>query len=535
MKSSCAIHRGLLALMTLSVFSVAARGQNQPPQDRPLVGISSALRNRTAEPCPLCRIAPGIFTVARTGATNAALTVSLAYDGTAKPGADYLELPRQVTLPAGAQTVDILLLGLDDQLVEGPEIVRATLLRPEPSQQPYLVSSDAVQAMIVIGDDESGAPEIRLDIVIPNEGAPFAVGTSIPISALGVWTQGELDQPVEFFAGDRLIGRSNPPQLDRPTIPGLPSAHTIVWNDAPTGQHVLSAHFPGSAKEPAVSPPVTIVVGSNTARPGVRIEATQPIAEESSAPYRRLPLRGIFTVSRTGPASSALSVFVHYSGSATSGTDYPAQPFLLTIPAGEVSAQIEIVPINDGIWEGIESVVATLSQCPPETRPPLGIACRDGFAIDPASGEATVFMRDDGATQASVSITQPKDGAVFALGETILIEAVAIDLEGYISRLEFYDGTILIGVSEIVFIRAPDPGTPIYHSFEWTNAAPGTHSLTAHGIASDGNVVASIPVNITVDAVADRVVLEIVRPENGAEFSPNAAVEIEVEARDPDD
>ena len=46
----------------------------------------------------------GVFTVSRTGATEASLLVFYELSGTARNGVDYLELPRTITIPAGQST-----------------------------------------------------------------------------------------------------------------------------------------------------------------------------------------------------------------------------------------------------------------------------------------------------------------------------------------------------------------------------------------------------------------------------------------------
>ena len=504
----------------------------------PTVSIHAA-QFRTAEPCPVCLVAPGVLVISRTGPTTEALTVYLQYDGTATPGLDYHSLPHQVSIPPSTNTAHVLVLPNDDLLAEGPEIVRATLVSPEMATPGYVVSPYSSEAMVVINDDEPGAPDLRLDIVDPGEGAQFAAGTTIEISALGVSTQGEVDRPVQFFAGNLLIGQSSPPALGRPSIPGLPSVHTIFWTNPPAGQHALTARFEYSFGEFVTSPRVNITVGGGT-RTVVSIEATREFAEESSYPYRRMPLRGEFTISRSGPTTEALNVFVHYSGTATPGVDYPALPFLARIPAGATATRIEVVPNDDGVPEGIETLIATLSHCPPDTVPPMGIPCYGGFDINPPREHATVYIRDDGTTQASLTITNPQDGATFSIGQTIPIEAVAIDLNGYINHVEFFDGHTLIGVSHIEFFRAPDPGTPIYHSFDWRGAAAGDHVLTARAvIANDpfGNdvfPVVSEPVHITVGPTNRLPRALIISPTNNAQFPPNTAIEIVADTRDPD-
>ena len=462
----------------------------------PLVGIHAS-QFRTAEPCPVCLVAPGVFTISRTGSTATPLTVHLQYDGSAAPGQDYNALPPQVTIPAGTNAAHFLVLPNDDLLVEGPEIVRATIVRPETATGAYGFSEHSRAAMVVIGDDEPGAPDLRLDIAQPKEAAQFAAAVTIEISVLAVWTQGEVDRPVQFFAGDRLIAQSSPPAFGRPPIPGLPSVHTIFWTNPPAGAHALTARYERSPGLFVASPPVNITIGG-TAPPVVSIHATQPIAEESSYPYRRLPFRGEFTIVRSGSTADPLNVFVHYSGTAAPGADYPAQPFLASIPAGAESTRIAVTPVDDGISEGIETVVAALSHCPPDSNPPMGIPCYGGFDINHSRARATVFIRDNGITEASITITNPADGATFAAGETVNIDAVAIDLNGYMGHVEFWDGPTLLGSSDIAFFRAPDPGTPIYHNFEWRGASAGDHVLTARSITHEGQPVSSQPVRITV-------------------------------------
>lgn len=411
--------------------------------DLPLVPVVSlrATRAETREPlcdpalCDAAVPAPGVFLLSRSGADlTSALSVLIQYTGTASNGTDYDSLPAFTTIPAGQESVEVLVSPRFDALVEGDETVLAAL-QPDPSMGPierYRVDPTQGTATVVIHDREA---------------------------------------PAEL--------------------------------------------------------------------PVVRVDATQPIAEETSHPFRRLALRGEFTVSRTGPTNELLSVFVRYSGMATPGADYPPLPFRVTIPAGATSTAIEVVPVDDRIAEGLETLVAVLSDCPPDTKPPLGMPCVGGLTIDPAHEQATVFLRDDGVTEASVVITNPPDGATFKAGDRILLEGVALDLHGYLSRVTFWDTAVeqQIGVSEIWFIRAPEDGTPIHHRFVWTNAAPGRHVLVARVLASDGRSVllSSPPVRITVEPAANQPPqVAITQPLAGTDFPSGVPVEIVAAVRDPD-
>jgi len=268
--------------------------------------------------------------------------------------------------------------------------------------------------------------------------------------------------------------------------------------------------------------------------PVVSIEATSRVAEESSFPYRRIALAGEFTIRREEPGDFAVWVFLEFSGTADAKDVADPLPWMVSIPAGETATTVRVMAVPDNLTEGIETLVATLSMCPPETQPPILMPCV-ALNIDPARASATVFLRDDGITRASIQLTQPNEGDRFKAGSTILFEAVAIDLEGYISRLEFLDGEHRIGVSELHFLVAPDPGTPIHHRFEWTGAETGGHELTARAALAHDLSVTSAPVHIVVEAGDNHPPFVFFdQPQPGTVFQAPARIEITAVAGDPD-
>jgi hypothetical protein len=90
-----------------------------------------------------------------------------------------------------------------------------------------------------------------------------------------------------------------------------------------------------------------------------------------------------------------------------------------------------------------------------------------------------------------VSLTGPANNAVFAQGSTITLSADATDSDGTVAKVEFYAGATLLN---------SDTAAP--YSFAWTNAAVGTHSLTAKAYDNAGAVTTSAAANITVNSVA---------------------------------
>lgn len=208
-----------------------------------------------------------------------------------------------------------------------------------------------------------------------------------------------------------------------------------------------------------------------------------------------LVVPGKLIVSRTGSTDQPLHVNLSFSGSAANGVDYQTLPPFVRIPAGAQSTNILVLPNSDELVEGTERVIAKIRPLAATADPVFG-----PYNINPERSEAVVEIHDEDkpSDRATITITSPKNGAELPPGEKITIEAVAVDPKGYINRLEFYADSRLIGVSEIVFIVAPDPGTPIHHSIIWTNPPAGEHLLTALGRDADGQRVVSEPVRVVV-------------------------------------
>jgi hypothetical protein len=113
--------------------------------------------------------------------------------------------------------------------------------------------------------------------------------------------------------------------------------------------------------------------------PVVAISAGDPSAAENG------PNTGAFTITRSGSTAAPLVVQYSVGGTATGGSDYSPLPGLVTIPAGQASATIALVPINDTTVEGSETVVVNLSADP-------------AYALG-ASKTATVIIADDDSGQ----------------------------------------------------------------------------------------------------------------------------------------
>jgi len=88
----------------------------------------------------------------------------------------------------------------------------------------------------------------------------------------------------------------------------------------------------------------------------------------------------------------------------------------------------------------------------------------------------------------SVSMTNPSPGATFTAPASVTLRATASDTDGTVSRVEFYNGTTLLG---------SDTTSP--YEVNWTDIAAGTYTLTARAIDDDGGATMSSAVTITVN------------------------------------
>ena len=128
------------------------------------------------------------------------------------------------------------------------------------------------------------------------------------------------------------------------------------------------------------SPPYT------TTLPQVRVQATTDTADEGTASS------GVFTVTRTGATTNALTVNFAVAGTATTAVDYAAIGTNVSIPAGASSATVNVTPIADTLVESVETISVTLSS-------------NAAYVISPTASSATVSLFDDDTNVVSVVAT----------------------------------------------------------------------------------------------------------------------------------
>lgn len=121
----------------------------------------------------------------------------------------------------------------------------------------------------------------------------------------------------------------------------------------------------------------------------------------------------------------------------------------------------------------------------------------------------------------TAGITSPANGATFNAPASITIQATATDANGTITKVDFYSGTTLLGT---------DTSSP--YSFNWTNVAAGSYSLTAVATDNGGATGTSAAVNVTVNGSNSAPTVSITAPANNATFTAPATINITANASD---
>jgi len=127
----------------------------------------------------------------------------------------------------------------------------------------------------------------------------------------------------------------------------------------------------------------------------------------------------------------------------------------------------------------------------------------------------------------SVSLSNPANGASFAAGSTVTVSATAGDTDGTVSRVQFYDGSTLIGT---------DTTSP--YSMSWSSVAAGSHTLKA--VATDNKGATTTSATRTVTATTSTSPsnqppsISLTAPSSGAVFNAPASIALSATASDAD-
>ncbi|MCR6641437.1 MAG: Ig-like domain-containing protein [Sporocytophaga sp.] len=124
-------------------------------------------------------------------------------------------------------------------------------------------------------------------------------------------------------------------------------------------------------------------------------------------------------------------------------------------------------------------------------------------------------------TLPTISIVAPTNNSSFPFATDVELKVNAVDADGTITKVEYFNGTTKIGESTT---------TPF--SFIWKNIPLGTYTITAKATDNIGGTTTSLPIQFSITNTPP--VVNITAPLNNAKFSPGANITIAATATDED-
>ena len=221
-----------------------------------------------------------------------------------------------------------------------------------------------------------------------------------------------------------------------------------------------------------------------TTNPVVSIAATQDAAEPDSD--------GQFAVSLSEAASTDTAIAYTVAGTATAGVDYAVLPGTVTIPAGELTANIAVAVIDDQLDEPEESVTVTLDVITTGDDDIL-LGAGNSAAIAIASSEpATPNSAPTFTSSATVSVVEATTAVLTLTADDAEGNELAFSISGGADRDAFAIADPLTGA--LTFQNAPD--------FEAPGDADGDNVFEVEVAVTDGTnapAVQALTVAITDD------------------------------------
>ena len=347
-----------------------------------------------------------LYTFTRTGDTSRPLRVKYTVGGTASLGSDYTGIStvrrmKTLVIPAGSTTASVSVDPTADTSVEGDETVSLTLA----ARNYYTIGTSGPITGIIRNDDAvalpstpPAVPSVSLSV------GPAAVSEDGNANLIYTFTRtGDTSRPLRVkytvggtaSLGSDYTGISTGRRMKTLVIPAGsttasvsvdPTADTSVEGDETVSLTLAARNY----YTIGTSGPITGIIRNDDA---VALPSTPPAVPSVSLSVGPAAVSEdgnanlIYTFTRTGDASAALTVNYTVGGTATIGTDYSGisatgSTKTISFAPGAVSAIVTVDPAADTTVESDESVT-------------LSLAAGTGYTISTPGAVTGTILNDD--------------------------------------------------------------------------------------------------------------------------------------------
>jgi Bacterial Ig domain/Domain of unknown function (DUF5060)/Bacterial Ig-like domain/Putative collagen-binding domain of a collagenase len=306
---------------------------------------------------------------------------------------------------------------------------------------PSSTTSDWVILVKLSGGPANVAPTVAISS--PANNAPFTAPANITINATASDSDGTVTK-VEFFQGTTLLGSDNT------------SPYSYTWNAVAVGNYTLTAKATDNSGDVTTSTAVAITVTAPTANVPPTVAISSPA---NNAPFTT-PTN--ITINATASDSDGTVTKVEFfQGTTLLGSDNTS-PYSYT-------------------WNTVAAGNYTLTAKATDNSGDVTTSAVIAISVSPPSGNVAP----------TVAITSPANNATFTTPTNITINATASDSDGTVTKVEFFQGTTLLG---------SDNTSP--YSYTWNTVAAGNYSLTAKATDNSGAVTDSAAIAVMVNIPA---------------------------------
>ena len=365
-------------------------------------------------------------------------------------------------------------------------------------------------------------------ITAPANNSSFIATSNIAFTATAADADGTVAK-VEFYNGTTLIG----------TSPASPYGFT--WNNVAAGSYAITAKATDNYGAVSTSAVVNVIV-SPLRTPENPSGTTAGIVYkyyESATTWNVLPDFTTLTPIKSGIVStfdnSVRNRNDNYGISFTGFVNVPTDGIYTFYTNSDDGSALYIgntlVVTNDGIHgdqqrSGVIGLKAGKHAITVNYFQGIGgyslVAAYSGPGITQQTIPATALYNNN--VGPIVNITAPTNGAAFTAPASMSISATASASNGSISKVEFYNGTVLLGTS-----------TTTPYAYSWTNVAAGSYALTTKAYDNLGVSASSASVNVTVNSATNSVPTIVINsPLNNASFTAPGNVSITTSPSDVD-
>jgi glucosylceramidase len=308
-----------------------------------------------------------------------------------------------------------------------------------------------------------------VSILTPSNNATYVSVAAVNFTASAADTDGSVTK-VEYYNGATLIGSAT-------AVP-----YSFSWTNLGAGSYTITAKATDNLNAVTTSTAITVIVNGN-----------------------QLP-----TVSITSPANNATFTSPATVSIAATAADNDGTVTKVEFYNGATLLGFDLTAPYSYSWTGV-----TAGSYPITAK-----------AIDDKTGTTTssvVNITVSNPNQApTVSILTPSNNATYVSVATVNFTASAADADGSVSKVEYYNGTTLIGSA-----------TAVPYSFSWTNVGAGNYTITAKATDNLNAVTTSSAITVIVNG-NQLPTVSITSPANNATFTSPATVSIAATAADND-